>query len=168
MLLENAQQLYLHVGRHVADLIQKDRSPVRELEAPDSAIGRAGESSLLMTKQFTLDETDWKRRTVHLDQRPIPALAVRVHGARYQFFSSTGLPENQHRRIRARDEFYFFDHLGESPALSDHLLEVVRLLDLFDQVRVLSFEARLLSLHQHAIRYVDEHGARITAAGGRR
>ena len=78
MLLENAKQLYLHIGRHVANLIQKDRSSVSQLKSADPAIGRAGESALLMTKQFAFNETDGKRRAVYLDQRPIPALAVRV------------------------------------------------------------------------------------------
>ena len=38
------------IGRHVANLVQEDCSSVRELKTPDSAIGRAGESPLFVTK----------------------------------------------------------------------------------------------------------------------
>src|SRR5260370_25927665 len=100
MLLENAQQFDLHIRRHVANLIQKYRSSVSQLKSADPAIGRAGESSLLMTKQFAFNETDGKRRAVYLEQRPIPALAVRVYGTLHLFLSGAGLSQTQHRRTR--------------------------------------------------------------------
>src|SRR6266851_5518130 len=137
MLLENAKQLDLQIGRHVANLVQKDRSSVGELEAAYSAIGGASESAFLVTKQFAFDKTTRKCGAIHLDQRPIPALAIRVHCARDQLLSSASLAENQNRRIGARDQLYFFDHLRERSALSDYLLEVVHLLDLFEQILLL-------------------------------
>src|SRR5271154_4398749 len=165
MFLEDTQQLRLQIRRHVADLVQEDCSAVRELETADAAIDRAGEGSLLMTEQLAFDKTNRKSGTIHLNERPIPALAIRVYGARNQFLSRAGFPQNQHGRISACDEPYLFNHLGQSPALPDDLLEVVRFLDLFNQVRVLSFEARLLALHEHAVRYIDEHSARVAAVG---
>src|SRR5260370_5806082 len=57
MLLKNTQQFHLHLCRYVADLIQENRSALRELKPTDSALARTGESTLFVTKQFAVNQT---------------------------------------------------------------------------------------------------------------
>ena len=41
--LDGAKKLCLCFGPEIADLVQQERAGVRQLEAPDAALGRAGE-----------------------------------------------------------------------------------------------------------------------------
>jgi len=66
-LLKDSQQLHLNLGRYVSDLIEKNRSPVRQFEATDPPLARAGKGALLVPKQFALDEADRQRGAVDLD-----------------------------------------------------------------------------------------------------
>src|SRR5947209_5064878 len=45
-LLQHAEELHLHGGRHVAHLVEEEGTAVRELEKADLVAGRAGERSL--------------------------------------------------------------------------------------------------------------------------
>src|SRR5262252_7383035 len=54
--LNYAQQLYLQLQRQLANLIEKNRGAVGELEAADFAVQGPGESAALVTKQFAFDK----------------------------------------------------------------------------------------------------------------
>src|SRR5215510_8107787 len=55
LLLKHSQQGDLHFRAQLADLIQKNRSTVRRLEASDPLLQGPGESALLMSEQFARD-----------------------------------------------------------------------------------------------------------------
>src|SRR5436309_4593358 len=51
---QDAQQLSLSAGGHLADFVEKQRAPLGQLEASRATLHRAGESALLMAKDFAL------------------------------------------------------------------------------------------------------------------
>ena len=55
-LLQHAQELYLHRGAHVADLIEKQRAALGDLEAALAGGDRAGEGALLVAEELGLEE----------------------------------------------------------------------------------------------------------------
>ena len=54
-LLQHAQQLDLHVERQVADLVEKQRAAVGQLEPAGPTRHRAGERPLLVAEQLRLE-----------------------------------------------------------------------------------------------------------------
>jgi hypothetical protein len=50
LLLQGAEQLRLQLERNVNDLVEKQRSPVCQLEAPDAPRDRTGEGALLVAE----------------------------------------------------------------------------------------------------------------------
>ncbi len=70
MLLENAQNLRLDGGAHVADFIQEQAAPVGLFEPSDALAVRAGERALLVPEQLGLEQRFRKRRAVHLHEIP--------------------------------------------------------------------------------------------------
>src|SRR5690606_10840274 len=67
-LLQNPQQLRLHRGTDVADLVEKDRASVGRLEEPLSFRHRTGECALRMTEQLGLEHPLGQRRAVDRDE----------------------------------------------------------------------------------------------------
>src|ERR1700693_1968452 len=61
---EHAQELGLSGDRHLADFIQQQGSTFCQLKASGSALERPGESTFLMTENFTLNQSFWNRGAV--------------------------------------------------------------------------------------------------------
>ena len=102
-LLENAQQLHLHVDAHVADLVQEQRAAVGELEAPNARGQRAREGAFLVTEQLALEQLARNRAAVDRDERPARARGQLMNAPGDQLFAATGLAANQHRAVVACD-----------------------------------------------------------------
>ena len=79
LLLQDAQQLDLRVGGHLANLVEQDRAAVGHLESADPFVDGAGERASDMPEQLALDEARRDRAAIHLHQRPIGAPASAVH-----------------------------------------------------------------------------------------
>src|SRR5262249_48954931 len=137
VLLEHAQELHLHLGRELADLVEEDRPAVRELEAARPALGRTGECSALVTEELALDQPARQRGAVDLDERPAAARAPRVDRARDQLLSAAGLAEDEDRGVRRRHQIDLLEGVRQRAALPDDLLEVVDGLNLVLEVEVL-------------------------------
>ena len=58
------------IRQQLADLIEEDRSPVRQLEAADPPLGGPGERTLLVAEQLGGDQLARNRRAVDGDERP--------------------------------------------------------------------------------------------------
>ena len=54
--LERAEQLDLHLGRQLADLVEEERAAVGLAEFPGMLVGGAGEGALLVAEEDALDE----------------------------------------------------------------------------------------------------------------
>src|SRR5205085_2359156 len=101
-LFENAQQLRLHGGRDLADLIKKDGAARRQLELADAALIRARVSALLVSEQFVLNQRVGNGRAVDGDEWRIAARAEVRTGAREEFFAGARFAEQQDRCRRLR------------------------------------------------------------------
>ncbi len=90
-LFQNPQQLGLHDGRHVADLIQKQRPAMRLLELPAVTRRCPSERSLLVPEQLALDQLARHRRAVQRDERFFAPRAAVVNRTRDQFLARSRL-----------------------------------------------------------------------------
>ena len=97
-LLENPQQLDLHVERHFADLVQEDRRPVGGFEAAHLASDCTGEGPALVAEELAFDERRWNRRAVDEDHGKAAPGAGIVNRLSEELLAHTGLAEEQHRR----------------------------------------------------------------------
>jgi hypothetical protein len=66
-LFEHAQQLYLHVGRHVADLVEEERAAMGVLEAAALLVDGAGERALFMAEQLGFEQIARDRAAIDGD-----------------------------------------------------------------------------------------------------
>ena len=90
-LLQHAQELGLEVEGHLADLVEKDRAAVGQLEAALARRQGTRERALLVPEELTLLEARSDCGAVDLDQRPVCAEAALVDGAGNQLFSGACL-----------------------------------------------------------------------------
>jgi hypothetical protein len=70
LLLEHPQQLGLHVGGNLADLVQKQGAAVGQAEAPDAIANRSGEGPPDVAEELALEELSGDRGAVDRDQGP--------------------------------------------------------------------------------------------------
>src|SRR5215813_4308599 len=102
-LLQDAQQHYLHLGRQLSDLVQKERAAVSLLEPPFATRHGAGESAALVTEQFRSQQGVRNGGAVEFDQRPARARRKAMNRARDQFLARPGLASDQDCRVSRRD-----------------------------------------------------------------
>src|SRR5207249_12118263 len=87
LLLEDAQEFHLRVGRQVADFIEEERALVRLLEAPDAPLVRASERAAFVAEQFAFEQILRYCSAIDRDERRFGARAVLVDGASNQFLA---------------------------------------------------------------------------------
>ena len=114
-LLEHAQQLHLRRQRHVADLVEEQRARVRELEAPDATLGRAGERALLVAEQLALEQRLRQRPAVHGDERLVAPRTEPMDRARDELLARAALALDEHRARHRRDLLDLHEHLADAP-----------------------------------------------------
>ncbi len=90
-LLQDAQQLHLHLDRDLADLVEEQRAAVRQLEAPRLGADGAGEGALVVAEQLRLHERLGDGGAVDLDERPRVPRGVLVQRARDQLLAGPRL-----------------------------------------------------------------------------
>jgi hypothetical protein len=66
---EHAQQPYLQIGRHIADLVQKQRSALCLLEAPAPGALRSGKGAALVAEELRLEQVLRNGRGVDRNER---------------------------------------------------------------------------------------------------
>src|SRR5262249_55438114 len=100
-LLQDAQELHLHVERHVADLVEQDGAALGELElAGPAALARAGERARLVAEQLALEQIARDRGAVDRDERALRARPGVVDRLREDLLAGAALSREQHRSIR--------------------------------------------------------------------
>src|SRR5262249_27899517 len=102
-LLQYTQQLCLQLRREIADLVEEQRAPMRQLETALAQRHRAGERAAFVTEQLALDECRRQCCAVHDDEHRRPSLASTMDRPCKQLLPRTGLTEQQHRAVRRRD-----------------------------------------------------------------
>jgi hypothetical protein len=84
--LQNAQELRLQPHRHVADLVEKQRPLVRELEAAEAVGARVREGAFDVAEELAFRDAFRQSAGVHRHQRPIPPGRLRVQPRCRHFF----------------------------------------------------------------------------------
>ena len=97
-LLQHAQQFDLHVHGQVADFVQKQGAPVRQLEAAQAVAHRAREGPFAVAKQFAFDQVARDGAAVDGHKRARRPRPLVVQGLRHQFFARAAFSCDQGRR----------------------------------------------------------------------
>ena len=72
-LLQHPQQLHLKLGRHVLDLVEKQRAATRELDLADAPLARTGKGARLMAEDLALEHALGQGRAVDCHELPVAA-----------------------------------------------------------------------------------------------
>ena len=108
----------------------------------------AGERAFLVAEQLRLDQILRQRRATDFDERLLRARRVVVNGVGDQLLAGARFAAQQHRRVGAGDLRNLLVDLAHRPARADQVREVVALLQLLPQVRVLVDQPLLVGLDQ--------------------
>ena len=96
--LHKTQQLRLQPQRHLANLIQKQRAPVRGFDAAGAALHGAGKCAARVPKQLGLKQRFRNRRAVDGHKRLAAARRQPMQCLGHQFFARPRRTLDQHRR----------------------------------------------------------------------
>ena len=95
-LLQHPQQLHLHGGIHVADLVEEDRTALGDLEPALARSECAGEGAFLVPEQFALQQLRRYGTAVNRHEGTRPARGSLVDGARGHLFAGAGFAKDQY------------------------------------------------------------------------
>ena len=101
LLLQHAQQLGLRFEVHIADLVQKQRAPVREFKLALTPCGGTGERASFVTEHFALDQLGRQCGGIDRDKGPRGSPALFVDGPRDEFLARAALAGDEHSCIGA-------------------------------------------------------------------
>jgi hypothetical protein len=96
-LLQDAKNLGLGLGAHVADFVQEDRPAIGHLELADLLLGGPREGAALVAEEFRLDQLFRNRRAIDLNETFAGAQTGAMNRACDQFLADTALSQNEHR-----------------------------------------------------------------------
>ena len=100
LVLEDAQQLHLQVGAHVADLVEEDACPSSASEKrPSRLADRVREGAPDVAEELGFEQLLGNRAAVHGDEHALRAAAVVVDRARDQLLAGAALARDQHRAV---------------------------------------------------------------------
>ena len=118
-LLEHAQELDLRRRRNLADLVEKERSRISELEPPEPALGGAGKCALLVAEQLTLEQRLRERADVLGDERLGAPVGEHVDRAGDELLPRSALALDEHGARHRRHLLHLHHHLAHPVALAD-------------------------------------------------
>ena len=123
--LQHAEQLRLELERQLPDLVEQNRSAVRQLETADLRRMRAGERAALAAEELALDEVRRQRGAVDDDERTGAAHAPAVNGAREQLFARARFAGQQHCGVGRRHLVDAEHHVAKRIAVADDRVAIV-------------------------------------------
>ena len=103
LLLNDAQQLDLHVQRQVGNLIEKQGAALGGLNQSLLVADRTGEAAALMAEKLAFHELGGNGPAVDRHEGTVAARAGLVDELRHQFLAGAGFAGYVHRRLAARD-----------------------------------------------------------------
>src|SRR5215813_10165840 len=119
VLLQHAEELWLHLQGHLADLVEEQRAAVGELEASDPLCGRAGEGAAFVAEQLALEQGRRNGGAVELHERPSAPTAGVVNRAGNQLLSCSGLSEDEDGRVSRRHDLDQLQYVAKTRATPD-------------------------------------------------
>src|ERR1700728_3911151 len=102
VILEHLKQFGLKSEIHVADLIEKDRSTIRQLKFSRRALKCSSEGASFVTEQFALHEFGRKGSAVQFQEDLSRTKRLIVDVTRQDFFAHAGFTLQQNRHIGSR------------------------------------------------------------------
>ena len=125
--VEEAQQLGLQIGRHLAHLVEEERAAVRQLQQPRLATAqRAGEGAAGIAEQLALGQALGQRGAVQREEGLVPAAAAGVAGVGDQLLAGARLAADQQRRIHRRHARGALLELADRGRVAQDRLEAAR------------------------------------------
>ncbi|KAG1245993.1 hypothetical protein G6F65_020930 [Rhizopus arrhizus] len=100
--LQHAQEMHLHVGRHLGDLVQKQGAAAGIFKVARILSQRPGKTSLLMPEQFSVGKRAADGAAVHGDKRLAAPFAGVVDRARNNLFARAALSHDENAGIGGR------------------------------------------------------------------
>ena len=113
---QHTQQFRLNRQRQLANFVQKQRSPMRQIHLSHFARGRSRICALFMTEQLVFHQPFRNRRTIQRHERLLPSRREMMNRQRKQFLSRAAFAQQQAGGVRRRD---FLDLLAD---LADRLM----------------------------------------------
>ena len=99
LLLEDLEELGLHLGVEVPDLVEEQAAAVGRVEQALLGGEGAGEGAALVPEELGLDELPGEPGAVDVDERALGAGADGVDPPREDALAGPGLPEQEHRAV---------------------------------------------------------------------
>ena len=118
--LDGAEQLHLHGGGDLADLVQEQHALVRDLEQAGLAHDRAGERALLVAEQLALQQAFRHGGAVDGDEGLRGARARGVDGPGDQLLAGAAFALDEDGQVGARDPGDGRHQLLHPRVLGDH------------------------------------------------
>src|SRR4029078_2067250 len=112
---------YVDEQRHIADLIQKQRSVVRLSKKTLGAFDRSGKRALFMTKKLALEQSLWNCGAVDCDNSFVFAIACKMDRLRDQLLASAAFAVDINGRIGFGNARYRFQHFLHAVAFRDNI-----------------------------------------------
>ena len=109
LLLEEAQQLGLHVERQVADFVEEQRAAGGRPNQPRLIDDRAGEAAAPVTEELAVGEIAAGRRAVEGQEHRGAAMRADVDGPRDELLARSAFAGDEHREIVALQPLNLFD-----------------------------------------------------------
>ena len=117
----HAKQLGLKFRRQFTDLVEKERTTVRQCEVAGLPSRRTGKCALFMSKELALDQSRWNRSAVDLHERPVASAASLMDFARNETFAGACFAKQQDRRIGWSDKLHVLQNRSKRLTLADKL-----------------------------------------------
>ncbi len=121
--LQKSEEFRLHEEADFRDLIEKERSGIRDLDKTLLGCNRIGEGAFLVPKELALDQSLRYGRTIESDERLVLAKAVLVKKRCYQFFSGSTRAFDDNAGIRGSDFCSDLKHFEDGFARTDNIAE---------------------------------------------
>ncbi len=118
---DRAQQSLLRAHRQCSQFVEKQRAFVGFLETPGPSSGSTGEGTLLMTKQFRLDQRFRQSGAVQRHQWLAPSRGEPVEALGYQFLAGSALADDKHRTTHCGSATGALDCVKEGAGLAEEL-----------------------------------------------
>jgi hypothetical protein len=170
-LLERAQELGLHLQRHLADLVEEERSAAGlHEEAGARALG-VGEGAAHVAEELALEQRRGHGRAVDGEEGPRAPRALLVEGPGDELLARAALARDQHRRAAVGHAGHQVEDPLHRRALAEEPAEVLRIDD--GSAEPLHLQAKLPVLHRPRDHQpeelgVDRLGDEVVGAGADR
>ena len=143
-LLQNPQEPNLDSRCDIANFVQEQRAPIRQLKPALPLLRGPGKGSFFMAEQLAFNQILRESRTVDADKRIVfPGTSV-MNGPRHQFLPRPGLAPDQNRGRAVGHLRHLIVHAPHFLGIADQIMGLILIAQLAPQSLVFSLQAFLL------------------------